>query len=293
MDLLKNPSLDSFIDTAKHLLEQGIALANTHPLWLLGGGVGLFSLWVLLGSSQALLRGKEGEWQVRKLLSKLSRRNYRILHDLTLPTPRGTTQIDHLVISRYGLFVIETKNLQGGISGNENDTHWTQHAGPQAYRFFNPLQQNQGHIRAVLRLLELPSRHVHSVVTFVGKSRFANTMPRQVTTAETLLPHLKGFRKEVFGRRDINRLQKRLEELRLPPGRATDRKHIKHVKAVRKQQENRKKPQPTKKIPHNAKRCPLCASPMVLRTARQGRNAGKQFWGCSRYPSCRGILDKK
>lgn len=36
-----------------------------------------------------------------------------------------------------------------------------------------------------------------------------------------------------------------------------------------------------------AANCPVCSSRMVLRTARQGRNAGNQFWGCSRYPACR------
>jgi len=35
--------------------------------------------------------------------------------------------------------------------------------------------------------------------------------------------------------------------------------------------------------------CPKCNSPMVKRTARQGKNAGGRFWGCSRYPDCRGI----
>jgi four helix bundle suffix protein len=34
--------------------------------------------------------------------------------------------------------------------------------------------------------------------------------------------------------------------------------------------------------------CPLCSKPMRLRTARQGANAGSQFWGCSGYPDCRG-----
>jgi hypothetical protein len=34
--------------------------------------------------------------------------------------------------------------------------------------------------------------------------------------------------------------------------------------------------------------CPLCSSSIKLRTARRGRNTGSQFWGCSRYPACRG-----
>ncbi len=35
--------------------------------------------------------------------------------------------------------------------------------------------------------------------------------------------------------------------------------------------------------------CPQCGKPMVLRTARTGKNAGQQFWGCSAYPDCKGV----
>ena len=34
--------------------------------------------------------------------------------------------------------------------------------------------------------------------------------------------------------------------------------------------------------------CPLCAKPMVRRTAKRGANAGSEFWGCTGYPACRG-----
>lgn len=37
--------------------------------------------------------------------------------------------------------------------------------------------------------------------------------------------------------------------------------------------------------------CPLCGVPMTLRTTRSGRNAGNQFWGCTRYPNCKGNLN--
>ncbi len=37
--------------------------------------------------------------------------------------------------------------------------------------------------------------------------------------------------------------------------------------------------------------CPKCGKPTVLRTAKSGRNTGKQFWGCSAYPDCRGAVD--
>ena len=43
---------------------------------------------------------------------------------------------------------------------------------------------------------------------------------------------------------------------------------------------------PTDQVPA----CPLCASPTVLRTAKSGKNAGRQFWGCSAYPDCKGVV---
>lgn len=41
-------------------------------------------------------------------------------------------------------------------------------------------------------------------------------------------------------------------------------------------------------VASSAPACPKCNSPMVKRTAKQGPNAGGQFWGCSRYPDCKG-----
>ncbi len=43
---------------------------------------------------------------------------YHLIKDVTLPTREGTTQIDHIVVSRYGVFVIETKNMKGWIFGS-------------------------------------------------------------------------------------------------------------------------------------------------------------------------------
>ena len=37
--------------------------------------------------------------------------------------------------------------------------------------------------------------------------------------------------------------------------------------------------------------CPQCGKPMVLRTAKTGRNAGNSFWGCSSYPDCKGVVN--
>lgn len=42
---------------------------------------------------------------------------------------------------------------------------------------------------------------------------------------------------------------------------------------------------------HAFPKCPLCGKIMALRTARQGKNSGKQFWGCTGYPECKGVAE--
>ncbi len=70
-------------------------------------------------------KGKRGEKLVAQVLSQLPE-EYVILNDVVLPTTSGTTQIDHIVVSKYGVFTIETKNYRGDIYGDDNRQEWTQ-----------------------------------------------------------------------------------------------------------------------------------------------------------------------
>ena len=65
-------------------------------------------------------KGKIGEKVVAGKLERLPKDQYRILNNVMIPTPQGSSQIDHLVVSIYGLFVIETKNYNGWIYGSEH-----------------------------------------------------------------------------------------------------------------------------------------------------------------------------
>jgi len=56
----------------------------------------------------------------------LNKKQYQLLKNITLQTDDGTTQIDHIIVSQYGIFVIETKNYKGWIFGDEYSKTWTQ-----------------------------------------------------------------------------------------------------------------------------------------------------------------------
>ncbi len=83
----------------------------------------------------------------------------------------GFSQIDHIVISPYGLFVIETKNYGGEIKGSRDDTYWSV---SNRFQMYNPLKQNYGHIKALESLLSgyLPLPFV-SIVSFTMRCRFS------------------------------------------------------------------------------------------------------------------------
>jgi len=57
---------------------------------------------------------------------KLDKNKYHLIKNVTLPTEDGTTQIDHIIVSEYGIFVVETKNMKGWIFGDEKQKYWTQ-----------------------------------------------------------------------------------------------------------------------------------------------------------------------
>jgi hypothetical protein len=203
----------------------------------------------------------------------LDRKIYHPIHNVTLPTPDGTTQIDHIFVSRFGIFVVETKNLKGWIFGNEKQATWTQKIYKKSFKFQNPLRQNFKHVKALEDALQVPAGIIHSVIVFVGSSTFKTAMPPNVTYASGYVRYIKSKRKPVLSDAQIEEIIDKIESGRLEPTLATHRAHVQFLR-------NRSNP----KAERN---CPKCASPMVLRSARRGAQASSKFWGCSAYPKCR------
>lgn len=222
------------------------------------------------------LKGVFGEFLVNRLLSKLPESDYTLIKDVTLPTNDGTTQVDHIVVSRYGIFVVETKNMKGWIFGSARQKQWTQKIYRHSSKFQNPLHQNYKHIKALETLLGCSEEHLHSVIVFIGDSTFKTEMPPNVTYARGSIRYIQQFNDVVFSDNDYARLTESINRLKLKRGVITDLKHRKHVKEV-----------VVSKVSSNE--CPRCGSKMVLRETKRGENIGKQFWGCSTFPKCRAV----
>jgi hypothetical protein len=134
----------------------------------------------ILGS--ASFKGWFGERAMSRSLSRLDSTIYHAFHDLYLPRPdgQGSTQLDHVVVSPFGIFVIETKNYRGWIFSSEKQPQWTQQIYRQKSRFQNPLHQNDLHVRALVECLNLPRDAFLPVVFFIGDAQFKTPMPPNV-----------------------------------------------------------------------------------------------------------------
>ena len=130
------------------------------------------------------LRGREGEHLVSSVLENLSNGDYEICEDLLLPTGQGdsTTQIDHAVFSRFGVFVIEVKNYSGWIFGDAKSRRWTRIHFRRKHSFQNPLHQNFQHIKALQKITSLPGGVFHNIVVFTGDAEFKTPTPSGVIT---------------------------------------------------------------------------------------------------------------
>ena len=132
---------------------------------------------------------------------------YRRYHDVTLPTAGGTSQIDHVFVSEFGVFVVETKNMNGWIYGTEKDRKWIQvFPGGQKYTFQNPLRQNYGHVKAIedaLAGIGLAKGIVKSVVVFVGEAEFKRDLPENVTVGFGAARYIRSFRTRVLTQEQV------------------------------------------------------------------------------------------
>lgn len=196
---------------------------------------------------------------------------------MTLPTEGGTTQIDHVIVSRYGVLVIETKNMKGWIFGSAQQKTWIQKIYQHTNKFQNPLHQNYKHTETLQAALELDPDKLFSLVVFVGDSDFKTPMPDNVVYLGGYVRFIKSKTQPILNDSEVQAICHKIASGQLKASFKTHREHVKHVKAIVQEKQ--------RQIDENA--CPKCGKVMILRTARSGDNQGKQFWGCSGFPKCK------
>lgn len=232
-------------------------------------------------------KGKRGEKHVGEELEGLSS-EYVVLNDVVLRTNRGTTQIDHIVVSPYGIFGIETKNYRGEIYGDDSRSEWTQViATDVTYRkklwktytyvtknhFYNPVKQSLGHVLALKENLDgIGYVPFVPMVVFAGNAELANVHSQYpVVHKEGLLPAIYGYEKIYLTKEQVREIVRRIRGIDVRES-VKDREHVMNVKRAAIVRDE--------KIAAGV--CPRCGGKLVLRKGEFG-----SFYGCSNYPKCR------
>lgn len=219
----------------------------------------------------SIIKGWVGEVQgtiAKKIF--LDSQIYVDINNVTIPTPNGTTQIDHVIVSRYGVFVVETKNMDGWIFGSEKSPQWTQSIFGKKYKFQNPLRQNYRHTKALSEFLGIDHSKFISIVMFWGECEFKTPVPANVMS-RGYTAYIKSHTDVLFSDQEVQEIAGALKVGMLPKSWATRRQHVASLKDRL----------------SSTTECPKCGSLLVVRTAKSGANVGSQFLGCTKYPACR------
>lgn len=215
-------------------------------------------------SSQII--GMSGEFWVRMKLKKLPN-DYLTINNLMIRVDNKTCQIDHLVVSKYGIFVIETKKYGGYIRGNDYDKNWEYWIKNKVYYIHNPVHQNYGHVQALKQLLKAEEKFFIPIVCMCRKTGIY-VKSEQVVLIDDLIPTILKYKDEkIIYYKEIYNYFKMM--------------NVKDVSSRRKHITNTKKIVNEKKI-DNINKCPKCGGYIVERTSKYGK-----FIGCSNYPKCK------
>ena len=186
------------------------------PLFVIAAILKLPAVKGWIGEQHVIRRGK-------KMLSPAV---YHAFHNVTLRAADGTTQIDHVYVSVFGIFVIETKNMTGWIFGREQDPQWKQAIFKYKSYFQNPLHQNVRHVKALEALLQLPASRFHSLVVFTGDATLKNNPPISVCTLDQFDTRIRAFQTPLLTPQDVADGCTKIAAARLAPTLATRRAHV-------------------------------------------------------------------
>ena len=249
---------------------------------ILFGGLIAFQIWY----NSPTRKGQRGEAKVHDILLQLPD-EYFILDDIVFATDKGTTQIDHIVVSKYGVFAIETKNYRGEIYGNDQLKKWTQiivtevtyikrwwktYTYVTKNHFYNPVKQSIGHVyRIKENLKEWPRLKVVPIVVFTGDVNLEKVESRNHVVYESdLISVILSYRTASLSDNDVRSIANSLAESNVRE--LVDNKtHVRNVKSVAVEYKRR--------VASGI--CPKCGGNLIERSGKYGR-----FLGCSNYPRC-------
>lgn len=217
--------------------------------------------------------GAEGELMVQSELYRIANKGYVIFNDILLGTPTSYTQIDHLIISIYGIFVLETKNYGGKVYGHLNAKQWKHVTKRGSNTFYNPIKQNESHVYAVKKALGINNdMYYQPLVVFTGRCELHIDPTDKVIELQHLIPVITRYQVPIMSMQEVQELAMRLNNSIVLGSAARDE----HKRQVKEKQARGSAEMKVFGV------CPNCGGRMELKHGKYGN-----FYGCENYPRCR------
>lgn len=222
---------------------------------------------IILKSPQ--YKGKCGENIVNKILQQMEEDKY-VLNNIMINDNGKSRQIDHILVSEYGVFVIETKNYAGVIYGKETSKEWKQYLNQKCFTFKNPIHQNYGHEEIVKKVLEDITDKIYPIVVFTKRCELKVEVISPVIYEDQLKNYIRS-KEKVFDKQKIDEIYIVLNDNK-----------ITNEEAIRNHNYNVQRYIEYKEHIEELGKCPRCNGNLVQRHGKNG-----EFYGCSNYPKCR------
>lgn len=200
------------------------------PVLILGVFAGIAHMRLL---EYPAYRGWWGEYKVNFMLRLCLSGQYKVFANAIYrgKTKEESTQIDHVIVSVYGIFVVETKCFKGKIiTDPEAPELWLQIVGRRKYRVQNPLMQNYSHVKAVQKVTGVHSQKIHNYAVMAGQAKFTYGMPERVYSIWGVIRKIQSFKAPVFSRGHVVSICRSLSERRIKGGYWAARRHVEKLK---------------------------------------------------------------
>jgi hypothetical protein len=226
-------------------------------MWILFAIIALIVFGFIAFISTPQGKGFWGEFKVKWILGKSQPPSKYVFNNIKLVDEDKSIQIDHVVVSKKGILVIETKNISGSIYGQENQTYWTQvlAGGHVKNKLYNPIKQNKSHIYHISKLLSEDLKITSAVVFVQGNIEYIDAdgvysirgLKRLIRTKQNYLT--------------IKQMKGAYDDLLNANDKTVTRKE--HIQNIRDMQDD---------IKFNI--CPRCGKDLVLRKGKNGEFMG-------------------
>lgn len=181
------------------------------------------------GGYQAKVTGDQGELVLSSVLKSLPE-CYHVMNNILIKTKQGSTQIDHVIVSPYGLFVVETKNYKGMIFGDMVGKVWTQVLSNGHFTVYSPVLQNAGHIRHLSKAIQVSSNFIYGAIVFTsGQVNLSNVACPFCYTVDMLYDCILSFNRQIFSDKEVIAIIRRIDKVN-SSSYENDLKHIEYVK---------------------------------------------------------------